>query len=126
MAKKKECKEPIKPWNGLSREFITSLKFEQRNCGRARALLMMVEIPANVSLDPSYGDFVVLAGEVFHDTLPEMDLHMSDADVMAWSDRRVDLGHWLNRPYLYRVNATFVPKEDLDREEEEGGGTPAL
>lgn len=123
MAKKKECKEPTKPWNGLSREFITSLKIERRNCGRARALLMMVEIPANVSLDPSYGDFVVLAGEVFHDTLPEMNLHMSDADVMAWSDRRAD--HWLNRPYMYRVNATFVPEEDLHSDSEEGEDTPA-
>lgn len=121
--KKKECEELIKPEIRLKREFITDLKIERRNCGRARALLMMVEIPANVSLDPSYGDFVVLASKVFHDTLPEMDLHMSDADVMAWSDRRADLDHWLDRPYLYRVNATFVPKEDLNREE--GEETPA-
>lgn len=124
MAKKKECEELIKPETRLKRDFITSLKIERRNCGRARALLMMVEIPANASLDPSYGDFVVLASKVFHDTLPEMDLHMRDADVMAWSDRRAD--YWLNRPYMYRVNATFVPKEDLDKEEEEGGETPAL
>lgn len=119
--KKKECEELIKPEIRLKREFITSLKIELRNCGRARALLMMVEIPANAWLDPSYGDFVVLASKVFHDTLPDMDLHMSDADVMAWSDRRAD--HWLNVPYLFRVNATFVPKEDLDREE--GEETPA-
>lgn len=111
MAKKKnECKE-IKPEIGLGREFITSLKIELRNCGKARALMMMVEVPANVLLDPSYGDFVQMAANVFHDALPRMNLLMRDADVMAWSDRRQ--GRWLGRPYVYRVNATFVPPEDL-------------
>lgn len=122
MAKKKnECEELIKPSIGLTKEFITSLKIERRNCGKARALLMMVEIPANMS-PPPYDHFVVLASTVFHGALPELDLHMRDADVMAWSDRRA--GYWLNRPYMYRVNATFVPEEDLNREEEEEAPLP--
>lgn len=108
--KKKECKEPVEPETGLKREFITSLKIEQRNHGKARALMIMVEIPANVP-PPSYGEFVVLASRVLHDALPGMDLYMCDADVMAWSDRRA--GYWLENPYMYRVNATFVPEDDL-------------
>lgn len=101
----------------MDRDWISDIKIERRNCGRARSITIMVEPQKDASYKtPRYTDLVSLAVEVYQGAMAGDGRVISSADVMAWSDRKRNIGV----PDLYRVTATFAYPEDLkDAETEE-------
>lgn len=93
-------------------EWITSVKLERRNCGRARSLMFFVEPPEEEGNVPSYKDMVDTAEGLYCRVMGCDGRVLRDVDVMAWSDskRRIRI------PHQYRVTANFVRKEDMDEE----------
>lgn len=101
----------------IDREWMTDIKVERRNCGRARAITIMVEPPENSNYNlPRYRELISLIEEVYHGTMKDDGRVISSADVMAWSDKKRNV----YVPNLYRVTAVFAYPEDLrDAEPEE-------
>lgn len=101
----------------MDRNWISDIKIERRNCGRARSITIMVEPPKDANYKiPRYDDLVSLAVEVYQGAMAGDGRVISSADVMAWSDHKRNIGV----PDLYRVTAAFAYPEDLkDAETEE-------
>ena len=96
----------------IDREWITSIRVERRNCGRARALTFFVEPPEKEEKVSSYKNMVDTAEALYRGAMGDDGRMLRDVDVMAWSDskRRIYI------PHQYRVTAYFVRKEDIYEE----------
>lgn len=97
--------------------WISDLKLEKRNCGTARAIMMIVENPSGQPKEVPYCELLTLAFSAYKGIMGEDGRVMRDADVMAWSEDKKP--HMISAPHLYRVNATFVYKEELQNAESE-------
>ena len=100
----------------MDKNWISDIKVERRNCGKARAVTMIVEPPesSNYKL-PRYRELVSLIEEVYHGVMEGDGRVISSADVMAWSDQKRNV----YVPNLYRVTAVFAYPEDLKDDESE-------
>ena len=96
----------------MDRDWISDIKIERRNCGRARSLMFFVEPPERVAKVIRYEDMVDTAEDLYRGVMGDDGRVLRDVDVMAWSDskRRIRI------PHMYRVTANFVRKEDMDEE----------
>lgn len=99
--------------------WISDLKLEKRNCGKARAIMMIVENPSGQPKEVPYCELLTLAFSAYKGIMGEDGRVMRDADVMAWSED--EKPHMISAPHLYRVKATFVYKEELQNAESEEG-----
>lgn len=97
----------------IDREWITEIKVERRNCGRARALMFYVEPPEKIVKVPRYENMVDTAEALYRGAMGDDGRVLRDVDVMAWSDSKMRI----LIPHMYRVTANFVLKEDMEDEE---------
>ena len=97
----------------IDREWITSVKLERRNCGRARSIMFFVDPPENENNVPGYDDMVDMALTLYRGAMGNDGRILRNVEVMAWSHskRRIRI------PHQYRVTADFVHEEDMEDEE---------
>jgi hypothetical protein len=96
----------------INREWITSVKLERRNCGRARSLAFFIELPESENMVPAYDSMVDMALTLYRGAMGDDGRILRNVEVMAWSQ----LKRRIRVPHAYRVTADFVHEEDMDEE----------
>lgn len=98
----------------MDRKWIKEVKIEPRGENGGKNITLYVEPPENANYKtPTYSSLVEMAEAVFRDAMKcgAEGFMLTNADVMAWSDRH---HHSLYTAHSYRVTADFVPFDKVN------------